>query len=55
MNLNFDKYLIHLECIEYKLFLLGDGGAGKSAVTAWLAGISAWNRSNMFCFVNLNI
>jgi len=33
-----------IECIEYKLFLLGDGGAGKSAVTAWLAGISAWNR-----------
>jgi hypothetical protein len=23
---------------------LGDAGSGKSAVTAWLAGLPAWNR-----------
>ena len=35
-----------LECVEYKLFLLGESGAGKSAVTGWLAGLPAWNRQS---------
>jgi len=35
-----------IECVEYKLFLLGESGAGKSAVTGWLAGLPAWNRQS---------
>jgi len=35
-----------LECVEYKLFLVGDSGVGKSAVAAWLAGLPAWNRQS---------
>ncbi|XP_023341620.1 REM2- and Rab-like small GTPase 1 [Eurytemora carolleeae] len=33
-----------IECVEYKVFLVGETGVGKSAVAGWLAGLPAWNR-----------
>jgi len=35
-----------IECAEYKLFLVGESGVGKTAVAAWLAGLPAWNRQS---------
>jgi len=35
-----------IECAEYKLFLAGESGVGKTAVAAWLAGLQGWNRQS---------
>lgn len=33
-----------IECQEFKLLVVGQAGVGKTAVTAWLAGLMGWNR-----------
>ena len=30
--------------MEFKLLVVGNAGVGKTAVTAWLAGLPGWNR-----------
>ena len=30
--------------MEFKLVVVGNAGVGKTAVTAWLAGLPGWNR-----------
>jgi len=35
-----------IECSEYKVFLVGESGVGKSAAAAWMAGLPGWNRQS---------
>lgn len=35
-----------IECAEFKLYLVGESGVGKTAVASWLAGLQGWNRQS---------
>jgi hypothetical protein len=38
---------VFLECQEFKVLVVGQAGVGKTAVSAWLAGLPGWNRSHV--------